>query len=304
MIARIFEDHFLIILAGSVVLGLYLPWIDGAPSVLLLILLGATIFFSSFQIQVREIRSLAWGPVIRFYLLRFIALPVVLWVVASRGLEMFAPGIFLLALMPSGAASPGIAHIYKGNISLSLVLVVLSSLLAPIVVPPLLTWFTGKTVSLDIVGLFTTLSLTIFLPVVFHLIFRRSQKLMTAFRRVTSPAVVSLVALMIMIIIAKQREYILDHLDTLPGFLGVSLGVFLVFYLFGWFSSRSGHHKNRVSYALASGVNNTALGIVISFLYFPAPVSTFLVISELPWIFAMMGFRMYLARRKPSEQSG
>lgn len=301
MLSKIFEDNFLVILAGSVVLGLYLPWINSVPSFALLIFLGITIFFSSFQIRVQEIRGLAFMPVVRFYVLRFLILPIVLFLVATKGLSTFASGIFLLALMPAGAASPGIAHIYKGNISLSLVLVVVSSLLAPFMIPPVLAWFTGKTVALNVWNLFGTLSLTIFLPVGLHLPFRRSQKLVSGFRKFTSPAVVLSVAVMIMIIMAKQREYIWSHLHLLPQLLAISLGVFIVFYLFGWFSSSRSNVKNRISYALASGVNNTALGIVISYIYFPSAVSTFLVVSELPWIFVMMIFRMTLARLRASE---
>jgi hypothetical protein len=43
-------------------------------------------------------------------------------------------------------------------------------------------------------------------------------------------------------------------------------------------------------------VNNTALGIVLGFLYFPPEVSIFLVTSELAWVFGMIIFKGYLSR--------
>ncbi len=297
MAGKFIEKYFVVLLLISLVLGLYLPLFDKIPSRVLLVLLGTVIFFSSFQITLSEIRAIQPGIVFFFYVARFLLLPLLLFFTAAHLLPYYANGIFLLALMPAGTASPGIAHIYRGNISLSLLLVIVSSLLAPFVLPLVLTAFTGRTVLIDAGCLFVTLSATIFLPVVVHLVFRRNRALLLRMREINSPVVVLLVCAMIMIIIAKQRSYLFEHLQVVPEYLVISLAAFLVFYLFGWTASVRGGQSKRVSFTIGSGVNNNALGIVISFLYFPSQVSTFLVISEIPWIVGIMLFKGYLSSK-------
>jgi len=292
------EKYFVIVLLGSLGIGLLLPIFDGVPSWGLLVLLSILIFFSSFQITVREIRAINPGIVLLFYLARFIILPVILFLVSRSLLPVYATGIFLLSIMPSGAASPGIAHLYKGNISLSLLLVISSSLLAPFLIPVILLLFTGQDVSLDVPGLFLTLSLTIFLPVLIHLAFRQSRTVMLKMREYSSSAVILVVAALIMVIIGKQRTFLLENFSMVPGYLLSATATYLVFYLFGWFFSLRGDEQNRISYAVGSGVNNSALGIVLAFLYFSTQVSTFMVIAEIPWILLMTLFKTYLNTRK------
>lgn len=294
MVGKFIEKYFIVLLLIALLLGLYLPLFDKIPSQVLLVLLGVVIFFSSFQITLSEIRAIQPGTVFIFYVARFLILPSALYFTTSYLLPYYATGIFLLALMPAGTASPGIAHIYRGNISLSLLIVIVSSLLAPFVLPFALAAFTGKAVPIDAGELFVTLSVTIFLPVIIHLLFRRNRALLQWIREINSPVVILLVCAMIMIILAKQRAYLVEHLQVVPEYLFISLSAFLLFYLFGWIASIRGGQSKRISFTIGSGVNNTALGIVISFLYFPSQVSTFLVISEIPWILGIMLFKGYL----------
>ncbi|HKJ66885.1 MAG TPA: hypothetical protein VKA68_02925 [bacterium] len=297
MVGKFIEKYFIVFLLIALALGLYLPLFDKIPSQVLLVLLGTVIFFSSFQITLSEIRAIRPSIVFIFYAARFLILPAALYLFAMYLLPAYAAGIFLLALIPAGTASPGIAHIHRGNISLSLLIVIVSSLLAPLVLPFVLAVFTGRSVPIDVGELFLTLSVTIFLPVVLHLLFRRNRALLLRIREINSPVVVLLVCAMIMVIIGKQRSYIFEHLQVVPEYLFISLATFLLFYVFGWAGSFRSDLSNRISFAIGSGVNNTALGIVISFLYFPTQVSTFLVISEIPWIIGIMLFQGYLNRQ-------
>ena len=66
--------------------------------------------------------------------------------------------------------------------------------------------------------------------------------------------------------------------------------------LFGWALGLGEKRAIRNSMAVASGVNNIALVIVVSVLYFPAEVQRFMIMGEIVWIVAIPVYRIVLAR--------
>ena len=296
MIARFLQNNFIYALLISLLLGFLIPGLEKIPSQTLLFFLGGMIFVSSFQITISEIRKINPVQVGGFYLGRYILLPFLLWFIAMQINVSLAIGVLLLSLVPAGVASPGVSNIYKGNISLSILIVIASSLLAPFVIPVLLELAISQQVELDTAGIFKTLLFTVFLPLLLHYPFRKFAKFKLWIRQNDSLFIVPFIGILIILVISKQKGYIVENLMTVGGYVLATFIVFGVYYLFGWFASLKGIIMNKISYALASGVNNTALGIVLGFLYFPPEVSIFLVTSELAWVFGMIIFKGYLNR--------
>lgn len=257
--------------------------------------LGLLMFVSAFRITVGEIRSITpWQPVL-FYLLRYPVLTAVLWVITGLVYPPLATGILLLTLAPAGVASPGVAGIYRGNVSLTIVIVVVSSVLAPFLIPLVLQLFVARQVEVNIFAIFRTLVLSVFVPITLHLPFRRTRA--TTFLRANdSLIVVPTIATLVMVVIAGQKEFILAHAAEALVFFVVAIVLFLGYYLFGWWLFPRAPWRDRVSFALASGVNNTAIVIVLAYLYFSAEVSIFLVTSELAWVSSMVLFKYLLKR--------
>jgi predicted Na+-dependent transporter len=86
-----------------------------------------------------------------------------------------------------------------------------------------------------------------------------------------------------------------DTQQILPYFL-VNLLAFLFLYVFGygiWFGA---HKANKVALLFSSGANNVALGVVISFLYFPTETGVFFVVSEIVWVLVLIPVRKLMIR--------
>ena len=294
------RTHFVIVLLAAVLLGFIAPGLDMVPPPIMVFFLGVLMFVSAFRITVGEIKSITpWQPVL-FYVVRYPLLSAGLWAAAGLVYPPLATGILLLTLAPAGVASPGVAGIYRGNVSLSIVIVVVSSVLAPFLIPLVLQLFVARHVEVNILAIFQTLLVSVFVPVILHLPLRRTP--LTRFLHANdSLIVVPTIATLVMLVIAGQKEFILAHAAEALVFFVAAILLFLGYYAFGWLLFPRSPWRDRVSFALASGVNNTAIVIVLAYLYFSAEVSIFLVTSELAWVGSMVLFKYLLHRFERSN---
>src|SRR5690554_656531 len=72
--------------------------------------------------------------------LNMIVIPLLFFLIINSFNHYIAIGILLLTSMPAAVASPALTDIVKGNIELSLSIVITTSIVAPVTVP-LLFWF-------------------------------------------------------------------------------------------------------------------------------------------------------------------
>ncbi len=295
-VARFLRTNFIAVLLASVTLGFVLPGLEHVPATFMIVFLATLIFVSSFQISLSEVRLISpWNPAI-FYILRFPVLAILLWTITNAIYPPLATAVLLLSLAPSGVASPGVSSIYRGNVSLSILAVVLSSFLAPFLIPAVLQLFVARQVDLDVLSIFRTLVISVFIPLVAHVPFRK-RPVAGWLRKNDALFVVPAIALLVMLVIAKQKPFILENALESALFVAVTIVLYLLYYAFGWLLFPGSEQRNRVSYALGSGVNNTAIVIVLAYLYFSPEISTFLVSAELAWVASMVIFKRFLDQR-------
>jgi BASS family bile acid:Na+ symporter len=225
-------------------------------------------------------------------------LAVLLWFITNAIYPPLATAVLLLSLAPAGVASPGVSSIYNGNVSLSILIVVISSFLAPFLIPLVLQILVARHIELDILSIFRTLVISVFVPLIAHIPLRK-YPVAGWLRKNDSLFVVPTIGILVMLVIGQQKAFILGHALEATIFVAVAIAIFLLYYAFGWMLFPRSPGRDRVSYALGSGVNNTAIVIVLASLYFSAEVSTFLVTSELAWVTSMVIFKRVLDKRNP-----
>lgn len=297
--AQFLRVRFVSVLLAFVALGFLVPGVELVPAPVMMLFLATMIFVSSFQISLEEVRRISpWNSVI-FYVLRYPVLAGLLWALTNQLYPSLAMAVMLLTLAPAGVASPGVSSMYCGNVSLSVMIVVISAFLAPFLIPVVLQVFVARQVDLDVWSVFRTLMVSVFFPMVIHVPLRR-HRIAGWLRTNDSLFVVPSVGILVMIVVSKQKTFILEHAGESAGFIAISVGLFLLYYLFGWFLFVRASERDRVSYALGSGVNNTGIVIVLAYLYFPPLVSTFIITAEFAWVAGMVVFRRYLASVRDS----
>jgi bile acid:Na+ symporter, BASS family len=295
-IAHFLRRRFVTILLSCVALGFVVPGVELVPASAMIFFLAVLIFVSSFQISMEEVRSISpWHPGI-FYVLRYPVLAILMWLLTNSVYPALATAVLLLSLAPAGVASPGVASIYNGNVSLSILIVVISAFLAPFLIPLVLQLFVARHIELDILSIFRTLLISVFIPLVAHIPLRR-RPIAGWLRKNDSLFVVPAIGILVMLVISKQKTFIIEHALEAGVFVAVTIVLFLLYYAFGWMLFPRSSQRDRVSYALGSGVNNTAIVIVLAYLYFSPEVSTFLVTSELAWVASMVIFKRFLDRQ-------
>ncbi|MFW5643115.1 MAG: bile acid:sodium symporter family protein [Alkalispirochaeta sp.] len=294
-LASALQRHFVIALLTGVVLGFVVPGLEHVPPPVMVVFLGVLIFVSAFRITLGEMRRIDPVRTALFYLVRFPVLSALLWTITGLVSPALATGVLLLTLAPSGVASPGVAGIYRGNVSLTIVIVVVSSFLAPFMIPLVLELFVARQVEIQTFAIFQTLVVSVIVPIVAHIPLRRFP-VADDIRANDSLVVVPAIATLVMLVIAGQKEFIIAHAGEALGFFVTAIILFFGYYAFGWWIYPRSVHRDRIAYALSSGVNNTAIVIVLAYLYFSPEVVTFLVTSELAWVGSMVAFKHLVQR--------
>lgn len=286
------KKHFNLILFLSTVLGFILPQPGEISGPLILAILCFIIFASSFKVDFSPafFRSQSI-TIVGFYVLRFLLLPLLLFALVFPFSSFYASAVSLLCLLPCGVTSPAFSNVFGGNVTLALALLILSSSLTPLLLPLLSSFLMSDELEVDRFQLFQTLFITVIFPYLVHLPLKRHQGISRWMQHHDSFISIFGIAGIFTLAIAEYRYVLLnDTALVLPYFL-VSLLAFLFLYVFGYSIWFRASRADKVALLFSSGANNVALGIVVSFLYFPMQMGVFFVVSEIVWVLVLIPVR-------------
>ncbi len=290
------ENHLGTTMAIGAAFGLLVPGWSAVPSGVVVALLGLIIYLACFRIGVLSIRTFSLPRIAVFFLLRFVALPIVVFFVAQALSPKYVLPLVVLTAMPAGVAAAAFTSFLGGTVSLAFILVVLTNLSTPILVPLVMRLTAGTVIYLDTLSIFCTLALAIFVPMASYGLTRNIRSVKVQVERFGRSATVVVVALIIMLVVGARREFFLEHPGDLPELLLVSSLGFVILFLSGWYLNPAGSREDRIACTISSGCNNVALGVSIAVMYFPPEVGLFLIISEIPWMLGPVVLKRVLGR--------
>lgn len=218
-----------------------------------------------------------------YYLLRFIALPVVLFYIFKPLSDFYSSALFLLTLLPVAVSAPAFTEIFKGDITLSITNVVLSNSLTPFVVPFMCSFFLRNTQPIDSAKMFETLAYTVILPIVLHFPFRKTTHFKNWLLDNNSVITVVCIATLFAMAISKYKYEIIAHYHILPLYLALSFVAYALLYVIGWYIVPKAQKKDRISFSVGSGANNIGLGVALTIIYFPAELNILFIVSQIMW---------------------
>ncbi len=290
------KRNFNLILFLSTIAGFILPQFGEVSGYLILGVLSFIIFSSSFKVSfsVEFFRDRA-KSLFLFYMLRFLAIPVALFYLVLPFSPFYASCVFLLFILPAGVTAPAFTNVFRGNIALALVLLILSSFLIPFLMPFLSSLLMTEVIEIDRLQLFSTLFITVIFPYLLHLPFRKNSRMNLWMQNHDSFISVMGIALIFALAIAEYRPVLLSEPNLILPFFIVALAGFVGMYLFGWIVFRQAPQEDKVALLFVSGANNVALGVVISFLYFPAETGIFFIVCEIAWVLILIPIKKVMA---------
>ncbi|MCM3538051.1 bile acid:sodium symporter family protein [Priestia endophytica] len=200
-------------------------------------------------------------------------------------------GMTLALVVPTGITSMIWVSMYKGNIPLTLSIILIDTLLSPFIVPFSMSMLAGETVEMQPLEMMKGLFFMVVLPSLLAMLvnqfsararIEKMSRTLSPFSKLTLPAV-------IMINSSAIAPY-LRHIDAkLLGILGTILFIVLAGYLFSWGLAAlfKQTRENVVAIIYTGGMRNISAGTVIAVSFFPAQVAV-------PVVFCML-FQQVLA---------
>lgn len=288
------ETHFGLVLLGACLLGLVLPGLPNVPNESSAVALAVLMFVSSYKLQDGGFGAIRWRDVAVFWGLRYVFLPLLLWLAAKTFIPAYATSVLLLSAVPAAVSSPAFAGIYGGVAAPAFAIVVASQLLTPLLIPLQFMVTGGEHVTPSAAHLFHTLLLCIVLPMLAYGLARKHKPSAAYFYRQNKFFSILLIVFVIALAVAKQREVILANPAAVVTPLLVAIGCYAIYMISAWCVFAKRTRKERITYATCSCFNNAALAVSLGLMHFPPDVVLFVAASEIGWALLPMMFKYFL----------
>lgn len=241
--------------------------------------LGAAMFGMGLTIPVEDFKTVFTHPkeIVIGCIAQYSVMPLAAWLLSVL-LNLspdLAVGVILVGCCPGGTASNVITYIAGGDVSLSVGMTIVSTLLAPIMTPLLTYWLAGAWVDVSLMAMILSVVKVILIPVllgiaVHRLLGARMKKISSLVPLISVVAIVMIIAG----IVANNVEKILTcgllvlGVVILHNFLGLALGL-LISKLF-----RVDYDKT-TAIAIEVGMQNSGLAVSLATANFAAnPLAT------------------------------
>lgn len=193
-------------------------------------------------------------------------------------------GLLLAFIIPTGIVSLMWVSINKGNVAITLAIILVNTLLAPFVIPLTLKLLMGTDVSLDTVGLMSSLLWMIVIPSVIGILFNQFFPKGAVPLKVTLAPFAKLGLLVIILINSAVIAPFVTQIDIQLMKLMVTLILLaLTGYWLGIIISRFFKWDNDVVISLAytSGIRNNGVGAALAITFFPPQVALPIIVAIL-----------------------
>jgi BASS family bile acid:Na+ symporter len=236
------------------------PWIVWGLA-LVMLGMGLTLSVADFAAVLRLPGAVAVG-----FAAQYTIMPLLGWSVGKM-LTLpapFAVGLILVACCPGGTASNVVTYLARGNVALSVIMTMCSTLAAVVMTPLLTGWLAGAYVPVDAWGIFLTTAQVVLAPVLAGLLLHHQAPRLAGFILPAGPIMsVLVISLIVGSIIGQNASAIFAHGGQL--LLAVTLlhsgGFFLGYVVGRLFGFDLGVAR---TISIEVGMQNSGLGAVLA----------------------------------------
>lgn len=291
-----FTESYLMIVVLSLFLGIVFSknvvFLAGYST----IVLGAIFFFTALKISMREVLSHLSDKklLITVNIFMLILLPIVVYYGTLALFPALAIAFLILASMPVGMTAPLLSEISGGKQGLALVLTVSTSLLAPFTVPFIIKILVGADIPVNFFDMFLALAKVIFVPFllanIIKIFWRENIKVVESHFK---PVSVTLLAILIMSIVAKQADVIIESFSGGESlvYIGLLFLLFIFLHLIGYFTIYWRERADRITTTVCLTYMNFTLAIYLVDKFFTEPnIVIPVVLSVIPWAILLTPF--------------
>jgi BASS family bile acid:Na+ symporter len=276
------EKWLPLITPTSVIIGIILTvWLKSF-TYLVPWIFGFMTFTGSLSMNFKDLKRVLIQPFPIFVslLALHVLMPAIAWIIGNVFFHddvYLRTGLILMVVIPTGVVSFMWVSIFKGNIALTLSVILIDTLLSPFLVPFTMDAFLGVQVKMDVFGMMKGLFFMIVLPSLLGMLLNQlSQgKVKEKWGRPLSPF--SKIGLAITI--AINSAVVAPYFTTIDSKLVLTACVIVVMassgYVIGWLIARwlKWDRDIMVTMVFNTGMRNNSAGAVLAISFFPPPVA-------------------------------
>ena len=255
--------------------------------------------FKDIFLHVKEVRMVVLASV---WLL--VGLPILVYVVAIQVVPEEAIALLLLSAMPAGMTAPLLTKIAGGSQEFSLVVAVITSLLAPLSVPLVTLWTIGTSVPVNAWSIALSLVYIILIPFIIGGFMTYVWPSVRDFSKKLHLVSLFLLGLLIAGLVSEQagviRQQIMDGSIVRP--LAVLFLFFVILHFLGYLLALFGKRSLQVASIVSLVYMNFTLAIYLAYTFFPeSGVVVPATLAIIPWALLLGPFVFIYRNIEPKD---
>lgn len=214
-ICRFIAKHMGVLVLLAAVLALLWPATFSVlkPS-MISYLLGVVMFGMGLTLNARDLKVVFVRPkdILLGCAAQFTVMPLLAWALTKAFAldEALALGVILVGCCPGGTSSNVITYLSKGDLPLSVGMTAVSTLLAPIMTPLLVLLLAGKSIDVNVAGMFLSILWVVILPIALGLLVKKIWPGVTGWAADYLPALSSLaIATIVLTVVSANATNLL-----------------------------------------------------------------------------------------------
>jgi len=292
----------LVVVFAAIGAGIGLPEFGKTFSPYPLYFMMFLLFFSFLRIDFlqafQETRKRAFILLI-LCLFKLCVIPVGLFFIAEVLWPEYAVPVLLLSGISTGVVAPFISGFVEASTLLVLVMVVVSSLIAPFSLPALVSLLVGRTIELSFLSMVKILAMVIFLPVTAAILLRNLYpSILEKLERLQFPASLLTFACINLGVFAKYSSFFLKKPVVVAETVLVAFVLSIIYHAVGFLVTWRMKREDRLAGAVSFAYMNNVLVVAFSAHFFGPLSPTLAALYMLPFFAMIVPARIFGQRMK------
>lgn len=300
------ENNFAIFIAMAFLVGLAIPDHAGRLNPYITYLLMGIMYLTILKIDLKELAKTASEPKHLIYLSLIILFAIPFY--SYLATRLLYPSIIVPAIifgsLPAAMASTSYTDLLGGNVHITLLLTIITSLAAPVTMPLIVSILAGVETQAGYTDMLLMLAKAIFVPFLLAILTKRAaRRTIERTRDYYSIVNIGLLFLLIAGPVGANADVMLkDPLESAKVTI-YSMALMGSFHFIGWFALWKRPMRDKVASATAIAYSNITLGVVFAYEFFPPEVVVGVVLFEIAWNLLPIPFQALVKKIEKDNQA-
>jgi BASS family bile acid:Na+ symporter len=305
---RIQDLILLLVIFVSMLMGVLLPRIGSLFQPFVLYLMMFILFLSFLTIKMDTIfltLKNAVGTIALLVAVKTTVLPIGVYLLFKALCPSYALAALLLSGISTGVVAPFISNVVKANSPMVLVIVVITSLLAPFTLPAIIKIVLARSVTISLFAMIRMLCLVVFVPIVAVETLRRIKPgAIGGISRRQFPISLIIFFVINMGVFSQYADFFYQEPITILTALAVAVVLSGIYLLAGILFLLPGSLENQLAGVISFGNMNSVLIIVFASQFFGPLEATLAAMYHFPFFGLILPLKFYRSWRLSAQQHG